>query len=537
MRHHDPDATTDPHRPVDANQPADHPTDPVTPFLAGLICIALAVACGPGGPASVAGAEGEPRQATTLIRDVWMLDGTGADPSQLSVRIAGSRIAAVGPLEVEPGDRVLEADGLVLAPGFIDTHSHHGEGLLEHPAALGAVSQGVTTVVSGVDGGSAFPLARWFRSLDSAGMAINVASYAGHGTLRDEVMGEDYRRAATRPEVDSMRALLRRELAAGALGLSTGLEYDPGIYATTDEVIALAREAGAVGGRYSSHMRSEDRRLLDAVDELIRIGREADIPVQISHMKLAMKSLWGRADELLARLDSARAAGVEVTADVYPYTFWQSTMTVLFPERNFGDRTAARFALEELAPPEGMRIARYEPEPAYEGRTLAEVAEERGQDPVTTYMALIAESQTADADESIIATSMDEGDVVTLLQWEHTNVCSDGGLDGAHPRGFGAFTRVLGPYVRAGHLELAEAVHKMTGLAADHMGIVDRGVIRPGAYADLVLFDPATVTDRATPAEPHATSFGIRRVWVNGEVVYDDGQVTGARPGQVIRRF
>ncbi len=491
-----------------------------------LVALALLTGCAPGEA---------PTGGSTLIRDVWVLDGTGSPPVQLSVRITGDRIAAVDHLTVEPGDRVVDADGLVLAPGFIDTHSHHGD-LLEHPDALGAVSQGITTIVAGADGGSRYPLAEWFRRLDSAGVVVNVASYAGHGTLRDEVMGEDYRRHATSAEIDSMRALLRGELSAGALGLSTGLEYDPGLFATTDEVIALAREARADGGRYCSHMRSEDRRVMEAGEEILRIGREADIPVQISHMKLAMKSLWGRADELLARLDAARAAGIDVTADVYPYTFWQSTMTVLFPERDFDDRDAAAFALAELAPPEGMHIARYEPEPAYEGRTLADVAAARGEDPVDTYMALIAEAEAADADESIVATSMDEGDVVTLLRWEHSNVCSDGGLDGAHPRGFGAFTRVLGPYVRAGHLGLQEAVHKMTGLAAAHAGIADRGVIRPGAHADLVLFDPGTVADRATVAEPHAPSQGVQRVWVNGRVVYDHGRVTDARPGQIIRR-
>lgn len=477
-----------------------------------------------------------PQPATTLIRGARVFDGTGAPARSVSVRIAGDRIAAVGDLVVRPEDRVVDADGLVLAPGFIDTHSHHGRALLEQPDALGAVSQGVTTIVEGVDGGSWHPLADWFRELEDTGVAVNVASFSGHGTLREKVMGDDYRRAATPAEVDSMRVLLRRDMEGGALGLSTGLEYDPGIYSTTEEVIELAREASRAGGRYSSHMRSEDRRLMAAVDEIIRIGREAGIPVQISHMKLAMKSLWGRADELLARLDAARADGVDITADVYPYTFWQSTMTVLFPDRDFTDREAAAFALQELAPPEGMLVARYEPEPAYEGMTLADVASERGQDPVTTYMELIARVEAEDAEESIIATSMDRSDVVELFQWPHTNVCSDGGLDGAHPRGFGAFTRVLGPYVRAGHLTLADAVHKMTGLSATHLGIEDRGVIQAGAFADLVLFDPDSVSDRATPEAPHAVSVGIRSVWVNGKVVFREGTTTDARSGRVVRR-
>ena len=478
-----------------------------------------------------------PEAATTLIRDATLVDGTGAPPRVTDVRIRGSRIADVGELTALAGERVVEGEGFALAPGFIDTHSHHDRGLIgSMPDALAAVSQGITTIVVGQDGGSPYPLAEFFGSVADEGVAVNVASYAGHGTLRRRVMGGDFRREATAAEVDSMRALLRLELEAGALGLSTGLEYDPGIYASTGEVIALAREAAAAGGRYITHMRSEDRALLEAVDEVIRIGREARIPVQIGHMKLAMRSLWGRADELLASLDRARAAGVDVTADVYPYPYWQSTMTVLFPERDFGDREAAAFALRELVAPEGMLLARFEAEPAYEGRTLADVARERGEDPVTAYLDLIRMAREGDAGESIIATSMDEGDVRRLLRWPHTNVSSDGALDGAHPRGFGAFTRVLGPMVRGGALSLEQAVHKMTALAAAHVGIVDRGVIRPGAHADLVLFDPATVTDRATPEEPHAPSEGVVRVWVNGTVVYDAGRTTGARPGLVIRR-
>jgi N-acyl-D-amino-acid deacylase len=498
--------------------------------VAAAFAAVLLSACAGGPPAPGSGA------ATFLIRGASVVDGTGEPARVADVRVRGDRIADVGRLEPRPGERVVEAAGLVLAPGFIDTHSHHDQGLLAEPTALAALSQGITTIVVGQDGRSTLPLADLFGRIEAAGVAVNVASYAGHGTIRRHVMGDDFRREATTAEVDAMRRLLRQELATGALGLSTGLEYDPGIYASTAEVIALAREAAPAGGRLISHVRSEDRALFDAVDELITIGREAAIPVQVSHMKLAMRSLWGRADDLIDRLERARATGVDVTADVYPYTYWQSTMTVLFPDRDFTDRAAAEFALDELAPPDGMLIARYEPEPAYEGRTLAEVARERGEDPVTTYLALIQRAQADDAAESIIGTSMAEADVIRLLQWPHTNVSSDGGLAGAHPRGFGAFTRVLGPWVRAGHLTLEQAVHRMSGLAGAHVGIADRGVIRPGAAADLVLFDAARVTDRATPERPHAVSEGIERVWVNGVQVLEGARPTGALPGAVIRR-
>ena len=516
-----------------------HPTAPrsIPSLLAFAVVLAGCAAGGvPGDPAVAAARPAPDRAETTLIRGARLIDGTGAAARTADVRIDGDRIADVGRLEPRPGERVVDAAGRALAPGFIDTHSHHDAALLRLPDAAGAVSQGITTIIAGQDGGSHLPISEFFRQVEETGVAVNVASYAGHGTIREAVMGDDFRRAATADEVAAMTRLLRRDMDAGALGLSTGLEYDPGIYSTTDEVVTLARAAGERGGRYISHMRSEDRTLFDAIRETIAIGRAADIPVQVSHMKLAMKSLWGRADELIAVLDSARAEGVDITADVYPYTYWQSTMTVLFPERRFDDRDAATFALEELAPPEGMLIARYAAEPRYEGRTLADVAGERGEDPVDTYMALIERSQSEDAEESIIATSMDEANVARLLQWPHTNVSSDGGLDGAHPRGFGAFTRVLGPMVRAGHLSLETAVHRMTALSAAHTGIEGRGVIRPGAFADLVLFDPAAVSDRATPESPHARSVGIDRVWVNGAVVYQNGETTGARPGRVVRR-
>lgn len=478
---------------------------------------------------------------TTLIRDALVVDGTGSPGRVSSVRIDGDRVEAVGALEPRPGERTVDASGLVLAPGFIDTHSHHDRGLLEHPGALAAVSQGITTIVVGQDGGSRLPLGDFLGEVGTVGTALNVASYVGHGTLRRSVMGEDFRREATAAEIEEMRRLLRQEMASGAFGLSTGLEYDPGIYASTEEVVALAREAARMGGRYMSHMRSEDRALWDAVEETIRIGREAGIPVHISHMKLAMKSLWGEADRLIDRLERARRNGVEVTADVYPYTFWQSTMTVLFPDRDFEDREAFEFALAELVPPDGMLVGRYEPRPEYEGLTLAEIARQRGEDPVDTYMALVHEAVEADAGESIVATSMAEEDVVELIRWRHANVSTDGALQGAHPRGFGAFTRVVGPWVREGRLSLEEAVHKSTRLAARHAGIADRGVVRAGAPADLVLFDPETVGDRATRQEPDRVSAGIERVWVNGETVYEGGldvggQVTGSRPGRALRR-
>lgn len=486
----------------------------------------------------LAAACASPPPPATRIVGALLVDGTGAAARAAEVRIRGERVVAVAPLlEPLPDEEVIDAAGLVLAPGFIDTHSHHDSGLLAAPAARGAVCQGITTIVVGQDGDSHWQLRDWFERLEREPPSVNVASYTGHGTLRELAMGDDFRRPATPAEIADMRALLAADMTAGSLGLSSGLEYDPGAYATTAELIELARVAAWYGGSYVSHLRSEDRALFAAIEELVGVGREAGLPVHVSHVKLAMKSLWGRAGDLIARLEDARAEGIEVTADVYPYTYWQSTMTVLLPERDFEDRAAAEFALTELAPPEGIVLARFDAQPEYAGRTLAEVAALRGTDAVTAYLDLIRAARAAGAGESIIATSMDPADVRALAAWPGSSFCSDGSSDGGHPRGHGAFARVLGRFVRAeGVLSLEQAVHKMTGLPARQLGLSERGCVRPGGQADLVLFDPARVIDRATVAHPHAAPAGIERVWVNGCVVWDGERATGARCGAVLRR-
>ena len=471
------------------------------------------------------------QQRSTLITNASVLDGTGAPATKASVRINGDRIAAVGALEPTDGETVFDARGLTLAPGFIDTHSHHDRGL---PEALAPLSQGISTIVVGQDGGSSFPLAELFTRLDAQPAQVNVASYAGHGTLRRRVLGTDFKRSATPAEVAAMEDLLRKEMQAGALGLSTGLEYDPGIYSHPSEVVALARVAAAAGGRYISHIRSEDREFWKAIDEAVEIGRQARIPVQISHIKLAMRGLWGQVPRLIQKLDAARKAGVEVTADVYPYTFWQSGMSVLFPNRDFDNRKEAEFALTEVTSPEGLIVTRYQPNQSYEGKTLAEIAKLRGTDAPQTMMDLLKESG---GEVGIVATSMSEADVALLLQWRFANICSDGTSGGGHPRGFGAFTRVLGRYVRDQRvLSLSEAIRKMTSLSAANVGLENHGRIAAGYFADLVLFDPATVIDRATTKEPRLTSIGIDTVWVNGIVAFQNGASTGSASGRVLRR-
>lgn len=479
---------------------------------------------------------------STLIRGASVMDGTGGPARAVSVRIEGDKILAVGNLEAGPSETVIEASGFVLAPGFIDTHSHGDDDVFDYPDALAALSQGITTIVGGQDGGSAQPLADYFARLEKSPAAVNVASYVGHGTVRRLIMGEDFRRPAKSDEIEKMRQLVRQEMLAGALGLATGLEYDPGIYSAREEVIELAKVAASAGGRYISHIRSEDRYFWEAIEEIIAVGREARLPVQVSHVKLAMHNLWGQADRLIGRLEEARAAGVDITADIYPYLYWQSTLTVLFPKRDFENRDEAARVLREISTPEGLLMGKFKPEPSYVGKTLAEIAALRKQDPVTTLIEMIRAAQTlrrqGDEDvESVIGTSMSEPDVERLMLWPHTNISTDGQFMGRHPRGFGAFPRVLGRYARERKLmSLEEAVRKMTSLAATHMGFRDRGAVKPGMAADLVLFDPKTVLDRSTTKEPQARSTGIERVWVNGEVVFEKGESTGRRPGRVLRR-
>ncbi|RRN62165.1 amidohydrolase family protein [Caulobacter sp. 602-1] len=493
---------------------------------------------------AVAGVLGSGAWASTLIVNARVIDGSGAPARSVSVRIDEDRIVAVGRLKPVRGEAIVDAKGLTLAPGFIDAHSHHDRQAEKTPDMTAVTAQGVTTIVVGQDGESALPLKPYFEQLARSPLAVNVASYTGHGSLRARAMGQDYKRPATQAEIARMQDDLAADLRAGSLGLSTGLEYDPGIYGTPEEVVALAKTAAAGGGRYISHMRSEDVKLDAAIDEIIAIGREAKLPVQISHLKIGIVDRWGEAPKILARLDAARAQGVDITADVYPYSYWQSNLSVLLPERNFEDRAAARFALTKLTTPEGLRIAVFAPDPSLVGKSIAQIAAERHADPVETYLALTRQSEAYRAAhpevervDAVIGSAMAEPDIAAFIAWKHSVICSDGMTHGLHPRGFGAFAKILRVYVREQRLlTLEEAVHKMSAQTAAQLGLADRGTIAPGLQADLVLFDPARVADRSDLDHPNALATGVSTVWVNGVVVFDKDAATGARPGQVVRR-
>ncbi|MGH7264084.1 MAG: N-acyl-D-amino-acid deacylase family protein [Candidatus Rokuibacteriota bacterium] len=521
-----------------------------------------------------------------------VVDGAGGPRFRADVGVRDDAIAAVGDLAREPAGLTLDARGRVLAPGFIDMHSHSDWRLWANRRAESKVRQGVTTEVVGNCGFSPAPVAAAFRDdlmgfalylppgmdftwrsvgqylerFEQDGCAVNVIQLVGHGTLRIAVLGFA-RRAPTASELDAMRRLTAESLEGGAWGLATGLIYAPGSFAETTEIVALAREAGRRGGFYASHIRGEGATLLDAVAEAIRIGREGALPVQVSHLKAAGRLQWGTVGQALDLIGSARREGLDVLADAYPYTASSTTLRTLLPDwaleggvdtmlgRLADPPTRARIAADIDAGTggrenfaanvgwDGIMIALARSRPDAEGRRLSEVARAWGV-PATEAALRLIEVERGKA--YMILFQLDEADVRQVLADPHVMVGSDGsalavtgdlGQGSPHPRSYGTFPRVLGRYARdEGVLTLEQALHKMTGLPARRLGLADRGVIRSGAKADLVVFDPATVADRATYEAPHQYPRGIEHVVVNGRVVVRDGEHTGALPGRVLRR-
>lgn len=489
-----------------------------------LVVAASATAIGPQAP-----------PAGILLVNGIVVDGSGSPPRPAAVRLRGDRIVEVAPsLQPAAGEEAIDVSGLVVAPGFIDMHSHADRGLEQHPGAESQVLQGITTALVGQDGGSELPVSDFFERVERVRPAINYATSVGHGSVRGVVMGADFRRAASPEEIRTMKALVDRAMRDGAVGLSSGLEYDPGFYASPEEVVDVARAAAAHGGFYSSHVRDEENEVFDAWREAIDVGRRAGMPVQISHIKLASKPVWGRAGEALRLLEEARRDGLDVTADWYPYTYWQSSMYVLIPDRDFENRRKWEVGLDEIGGAGNVLVTSYDPDPSFNGRTVAEIANARGTDPVTLIIDMM---KTAGPGIGIIGTSMSEEDLARFAAHPHVMVCSDGGLTGRHPRGYGAYPRVLGRFVRErGLLPLEAAIAKMTSGPAARIGIPDRGTIAAGQFADLVVFDPKTILDRGTPQEPSLAPVGMRHVIVNGRFVLRDGRATDARPGRALRK-
>ena len=473
--------------------------------------------------------------AIIVLLGATLIDGSGRMPLQNSVVvIKGDSIVAVGSrgrVRIPADARVIDARGLVVAPGFIDAHNHSDRGFKEDPSATSQVSQGITTVVIGQDGGSAFPVGTYLSGLDDKPIALNIATFVGHATLRSQVMGEDTNRHATPAEIARMAEMVEQAMRDGAFGLSTGLEYETGKPATTEEIIALARVARTFNGIYISHIRDEADKTFEALAEAIRIGKEARIPVQISHIKLGSVAVWGKAEEAVALINRARARGQDVTADCYPYDAWSSTIRVLVPSGKHFDPVDVARALADVGGPANVTIVSCRAHPEYEFKNMEEISKQEGITPVDLYMKIVR-----DGGAGVIGHTMKDPDIRMFYRQPWVMVSSDGGIGSRHPRGAGTYPRVLGRYVRELHwLTLPEAIRKMTSLPAQTFGFRDRGLIREGFAADIVIFDENTIIDQATFDKPHQYPLGISYVLVNGVVVMTNNQMTELRPGVALR--
>ena len=482
----------------------------------------------------IAGCATVPTSTTPVVAITGgtLVDGSGAPPvANATIVIRGDRIIAVGARTAPRGARRIDATGLVIAPGFIDMHNHSGGGLQRDPSAASQVSQGITTVVLGQDGVSEYPISGYLQKLEANLVALNVATFVGQATLRELVM-KDTDRAATAAEITAMAKMVDAAMADGAFGLSTGLEYEEAKKSATEEVIALAAAAAAQHGIYMSHVRDEAQLTFASFDEALRIGRDAHLPVEISHIKMGSASVWGRAPEAVRMIEAARANGFDVTADAYPYDAWHATIRVLVPSGRHDDPNDVAAAIAETGGADRVMIVNCRAHPDYEFKTLQQIADAQHTTPVAIYMQVVK-----DGGATVVGRSMQEADVRVFYQQPWVMVGSDGGIGVRHPRGAGTYPRILGRYVREMRwLTLEDAIRKMTSLPAERLRLRDRGLIREGMKADVVLFDRARVIDRSTFQEPGRLSEGIERVFVNGVEVWKDGAVTGARPGKPIRR-
>ncbi|HSA56689.1 MAG TPA: D-aminoacylase [Gemmatimonadaceae bacterium] len=498
-----------------------------------------------------------------LISGGTVVDGSGTAGFRADVAIAGDRIALVSrtPIAAREARRVIDATGLVVAPGFIDLHAHL-EPITTMPDAESHVRQGVTLALGGPDGGGASPMKAYLDRVAALPLGMNVAFLTGHNTIRRRVMGTADR-APTAAELAQMRAFVAQAMGEGAFGLSTGLRYVPGFYSKTDEVVALARAAADSGGIYTSHLREEGLGLIEGVAEALEIGRRARIPVVLTHHKAIGRAMWGKSAVTLAMVDSARRAGTDVMVDQYPYTASHTGITVLVPPWALagGDSALARRlrdpvlrdsitrgVVDLLLNDRGggdlrrVQFSRVEWDSTLNGKTLHDLAVRMGVEPVPEQAAPVVLEAVLKGGAGAIYHVMDEQDVRRIMAHPQTMIASDGRLNrlgdaSPHPRAYGTFPRVLGKYVREdGVLSLEAAVRKMTGMPAARLGLADRGCVRAGCVADVTVFDPRTVRDVGTFADPHHYPEGIPWVLVNGVPVVDAGQFTSARPGKVLRR-
>ena len=548
--------------------------------------IVLVAAIAAGVPAQNSG----PDTYTAVIANGTVYDGSGAPGRRADIGITGDRIAAIGDLRNATTTLRVDASGLAVAPGFVNMLSWSTESLLVDGRSQGEIRQGVTTQIFG-EGDSMGPLTEemrarrlasqgdlkydipwtslgdYLRHMEKKGIAQNVASFIGATTVREYVIGLEDRKA-TPAQLDAMRALVRREMEDGALGIGSSLIYAPAFYATTEELIELCKVAAQYRGKYISHMRSEGNRLVEAVQELLRIARDANIPAEIYHLKAAGTRNWPKMDKVLAMIEAARKEGLQITADMYMYPAGATGLDAAMPPsaldggydalfRRLQDPGARKQIAQAIRTPtdawENLYLAAGSPDrillvefrsealKPLAGRTLAEVAKMRGKDPVETIMDLVLE------DRSRVGTvyfMMSEENIAKQIKRPWVSLGSDAASmategiflkSSAHPRSYGNFARLLGKYVREERaLTLADAVHRLSGLPATNLELDGRGFLRPGYFADVVAFDPATIADRATFAQPHQYAVGMKHVFVNGRQVLKDGEHTGALPGRAL---
>jgi N-acyl-D-amino-acid deacylase len=530
------------------------------PFKFRLAAVALAALTLSAGLAAVPRARRAPEAPYDLvITNARVVDGSGNPWFRADVAIKDGRIARVGRVSAGEARRVIDARGQMLAPGFIDVHTHV-ENIYELPDAENFVRMGVTTLVTGNCGGSALDVGKFLGRASDTHIAVNLATLVGHNTVRRAVFGEANRAPSTE-ELEKMKALVERAMRDGAVGLSTGLYYVPGAYAKTDEVVELAKIAARYGGVYATHMRDEGGGVADSIRESIEIGERAGLPVEISHFKISTKRLWGHSDMTLGLVRDARRRGLSVTVDQYAYTASSTSLDSRLPDwveeggREEGKKRIADPAqharilseMKNSLKKSGFKdfsyavVASYAAKHEYDGKNILEITKlARGKTDVDSQVEQILEMYAAGG-AAMVYHSMGEEDVRRIMREPFTMIASDSGVrkfgEGVpHPRGYGNNARVLGEYVRGlGLISLEDAVRKMTSLPAQTFGLRDRGMVREGMAADLVIFDDAAVSDPATFDRPHQYAVGFSYVIVNGEVVLDSGRMTGVRPGAALR--
>ena len=509
----------------------------------------------------------EPEALDILLKGGVVYDGSDAPGQIADVGISADRIVAVGNLSGRVADLTLDVSGLAVVPGFVDIHSHAvrddpTDGIFRWPDAENLIRQGVTTVVGGPDGGSPLPITDTFDALEQSPASVNFATFVGHGSIRALIVGEDDRPPSD-DELDAMRAAVQEAMEAGAYGLSSGLIYAPGRFATTEEVIELAKVAAKYDGIYISHMREEGLDLLKSVAETIRIGEEGGLPTQLTHHKVVGAPMWGKSTDTLAMVDAAIERGVDVSIDQYPYTASSTSLTILFPgwslaggrdallERMSDPETRARLRDDIVYrietdrggdDPANVQLANCPHDTSVNGLNLAEVLRLQEREVSHENAAELLMDLVSAGNCAAVFHAIDEEDVKRILAHPVTMPSSDGGVEGPservpHPRNYGTFARVLSRYVR--ELEVIPfhtAIHKMARLPADRIGLSEHGRIAEGAIADIAVLDPDTVLDKSEFGNPHQYAEGVHHVIVAGEPVLLEMQMTGARPGRLLRK-